>query len=159
MVIEIRDNRRFFEDLQEGEVHHFGPIVVTVEDILWFGHFISETPVERNPSEAADLVGYKNDTASWLAACMTMRLFVDSYLNQLNNLGSPGIDEFSWLEPVCPNDELSIQVTTLTMQASHLDRGIVKSRIDAFNQNGKKVLTFILVNFIGRRPNDIHASG
>jgi acyl dehydratase len=70
------------------------------------------------------------------------------------SLASPGLDELRWLKPVRPGDTLSVRVTVLkTMPSkSKPDRGAVTSAIEVINQAGEIVMTFKVVNIIGKRP-------
>jgi acyl dehydratase len=83
-----------------------------------------------------------------------MRLYAKHYLTSVASLASPGLDELRWLKPVRPGDELSVQVTILKTAASKSkpDRGAVTSFIEVLNQNGEVVMSFRVVNIIGKRP-------
>jgi acyl dehydratase len=82
-----------------------------------------------------------------------MRLCVEHYLTHVASLGSPGLDELRWLKPVRPGDRLSVRVTVLksTPSKSKLDRGVVTSFIEVFNQAEEVVMTLKTVNMIARR--------
>jgi acyl dehydratase len=70
------------------------------------------------------------------------------------SLASPGLDELRWLKPVRPGDALSVRVTVLKTvpSRSKSDRGAVTSFVEVINQAGDIVMTFKVVNIIGKRP-------
>jgi acyl dehydratase len=85
---------------------------------------------------------------------MVMKLYVEHYLSHVASLASPGVDEIRWPNPVRPGDTLKVRVTILDSRPSRTkpDRGIVRSRIEAFNQRDELVLSMIGLSIIGRRP-------
>jgi acyl dehydratase len=83
-----------------------------------------------------------------------MRLNVEHYLTHVASLASPGLDELRWLMPVRPGDRLSVRVTVLNTAPSKFkpDRGAVTLFVEAINQADEIVMTFKVVNIIGKRP-------
>jgi acyl dehydratase len=83
-----------------------------------------------------------------------MRQIVDQYLPAGASLGSPGLDEIRWPGPVRPGDTVRVQVTVAEARrsASKPDRGILKSLIEAVNQDGQPVMRAIATNFLLVRP-------
>jgi acyl dehydratase len=79
-----------------------------------------------------------------------MRLFVDHYLSAVASLGSPGVDELRWTQPVRPGDTLSLRVTVsqTTRSRSKPDRGILHSFIEMINQRQEVVMTMKAVNLL-----------
>jgi acyl dehydratase len=69
-------------------------------------------------------------------------------------MGSPGVDELRWLVPVRPGDTLSGRATILdaTPSAKRPDRGTVKVRLEALNQDGAVVMTMVARGLFGKRP-------
>ena len=43
-------------------------------------------------------------TSGWHSCAMMMRMLVDHYVSAVASLGSPGVDELRWLQPVQPGD-------------------------------------------------------
>jgi acyl dehydratase len=83
-----------------------------------------------------------------------MRLIVDNYLSAGASLGAAGLDELRWPHPVRPGDTLRVRVTVMEARKSQSkpDRGIVKTLIEAENQDGRTVLRATAVNFLRVRP-------
>jgi acyl dehydratase len=59
-----------------------------------------------------------------------------------------------WSEPVRPGDTLRVRVTVVEARrsASKPDRGILKSLIEAVNQDGRTVMRATATNFLRVRP-------
>ena len=79
-----------------------------------------------------------------------MRLFADHYLSRVASLGGPGVDELRWLKPVRPGDSLRIRVTVLEAQrsSSKPDRGLVRSLVEVFGQEGEPVMGLTVMNML-----------
>ena len=85
-----------------------------------------------------------------------MRLLVEGYLSSSSSIGSPGINELRWLQPVFPGDLLRVRLTVLETRISHSspERGIVTSLVEIFNQKDLGVMTCKPVNFFLRRDDE-----
>jgi acyl dehydratase len=145
---------RYFEDYAPGDSYEYGPVSVAESEILEFGRRYDPQYLHVD-KERAERGPYGGLIASgWQTAAILMRLFVDHFLPDGASLGSPGIEELRWLKPVRPGDELRARVTVVSARASKskADRGIVETRIDAFNQKNEHVATMRAVNFMKRRP-------
>jgi acyl dehydratase len=79
-----------------------------------------------------------------------MRVYVENYLSQVANLGSPGGDELRWDKRVFPGDELSVRATVLEARRSESrpDRGIIRTLIEVLNQDSQVVMSMKMVNFV-----------
>jgi len=83
-----------------------------------------------------------------------MRMICDDYLLGAASMGSPGVDEIRWLQPVRPGDVLRMRLTTLEVRPSQSkpDRGIVRSRWEVLNQRDEAVMTLVGMGLFRRRP-------
>ena len=145
---------RYFEDYVEGDVHRFGSVGVEADEIVAFAKLYDPQSIHTDP-EAAKRGPFGGLIASgWLTCGLMMRLYAEHYLTHNASLASPGLDELRWLKPVRPGDRLSVRVTVLKAAPSKSkpDRGAVTSFIEVFNQNDEAVMSFRVVNIIGRRP-------
>ncbi len=143
-------DNRYFEDYAPGSVHEFGTIAVDPVEVVSFGKRFVPLSYHIDP-EAAKQSMYGGLIASgWHTAGLMMRLYTDNYLSRVANLGSPGVDELRWTQPVYPGDELSIRVTVLEARRSESkpDRGIVRSFVEVLNQKRDMVMSLKMVNFI-----------
>jgi acyl dehydratase len=77
-----------------------------------------------------------------------MRLLVDNYLARDASLASPGIDELRWVWPVRPGDKLHVRATVVEARRSQSkpDRGLVRTKIEARNQDGRVVMSMVAMN-------------
>ncbi len=154
MVFNAPIDDRYFEDYIEGESHRFGSIAVELDEVIDFAKRFDPQAFHVDPV-AAKLTPFGGIIASgWHTAALTMRLYVEHYLSHVASLASPGIEELRWLRPVRPADILSVRVTVLRAvpSKSKPDRGAVTSSVEVFNQADEAVMTFKVVNIIGRRP-------
>jgi len=144
---------RYFEDYVEGDVHELGSIAVEEADIIAFAKKFDPQVFHLDP-EAAKQTPFGGLIASGVHSLALMtRLFVDRYWTHVASLASPGLDELRWLKPVRSGATLSVRVTVLKAVASKskLDRGVVTSFVEVFNQAGEAVMTVRTVNIVGRR--------
>jgi acyl dehydratase len=83
-----------------------------------------------------------------------MRLLVENYLSAAASLGSPGLDEIRWPYPVRPGDTLRVRTTVVESRRSlsKPDRGIIKTAVEAVNQDDRTVMRAIAINFLLVRP-------
>jgi acyl dehydratase len=150
MTFTNKAENRYFEDYVPGVVHEFGAIAVDEHDVIEFGkRFV---PLFYHvDKEAAKQSIYGGIIASgWHTAALMMRVYVENYLSQVANLGSPGGDELRWDKPVFPGDELSVRATVLEARRSESrpDRGIVRTFIEVLNQKREVVMSMKMVNFV-----------
>lgn len=144
----------YFEDYLPGVVTELGSFRVDEDEIVSFGRRYDPQPFHVDPVAAADGPYGGLIASGWMTCALTMRVLVSDYLSPESSLGSPGLDELRWSAPARPGDELTVRVTVLQARssASKPDRGIVRSRIEARNQDGEAVLSMIAVNLVLRRP-------
>jgi acyl dehydratase len=144
----------FFEDFRPGDVTETGSVTVTKEEILAFARQFDPQPFHVD-EEAARRSPYGGLIASgWHTAALCMRLIVGLLGPGSGSLGSPGVDELRWLNPVRPGDELSVHVEVLEALPSRSkpDRGLVKLRYTMRNQSAEDVMTMIALGLVLRRP-------
>lgn len=146
--------QRFLEDYETGKVYEFGSITVSEGEILEFAtrydpQYFHTDRVKAAASEFGGIIASGFHTVS-----LAMRLFVDHYLSHVASLASPGVDEIRWPKPLRPGDTIRIRVSILEARPSRskADRGIVRSRVEAINQNQELVLSMTTVSILGRRP-------
>jgi len=144
---------RYFEDYLPGAVFECGHIAVSEAEIIEFAGRYDPQDMHLDP-EAAARGRFGGLVASgWLTAAMVMRLIAENFLSKGTSLASPGIDELRWLKPVRPGDVLRIRVTVVeaTPSRSRSDRGMVRSFVEALNQDGDVVMSMKPMNIIRLR--------
>ena len=146
---------RHFEDFVPGEVSEFGPIAIDEADVVAFARRYDPQPVHIDADAAARGPFGGLIASGWHTASLVMRILVEHYLARGAALASPGVDELRWLQPVRPGDMLRVRVTVLEARRSRSkpDRGLVRTRIEALNQDSAVVMTMIAMNlFLCRVP-------
>jgi acyl dehydratase len=145
---------RYFEDYVPGATHDCGSVSVDQAEIVSFAKEFDPQPFHVDP-EAAARGPYGGLIASgWQTAGLVMRQLVEHYVSAGASLGSPGVDELRWPYPVRPGDTLRVRATVLEARRSlsKPDRGIVKTMVEAVNQDGRTVMRATAINFLSVRP-------
>ena len=145
---------RYFEDYPPGASHDCGSVSVSEAEIISFAIQFDPQPFHVDPAAAARGPFGGLVASGWHTAALVMRQLVDHYLPADASLGSPGLDDLRWPEPVRPGDTLRVRVTAVEARrsASKPDRGILKSLIEAVNQDGRTVMRATATNFLRVRP-------
>ena len=148
--IAVPIGERYFEDYVPGTVLEYGSIALSEDEILEFARRFDPQYIHTDPRAAAAGPFGGLIASGWHTAGVMMRLFVDHYLSHVASMASPGIDELRWQLPVRPGDSLSIRVTILEANRSRSkpDRGMVRSFIEALNQNGEVVMSLKAMNIL-----------
>ena len=145
---------RYLEDFKPGDVIELGARTISKERIIAFAREFDPQPFHTD-EEAAKRSIYGGLLASgWHTGSLLMRILYDGLLHDTASLGSPGIDELRWLEPVRPGDTLAGRMTILEVipSRSKPDRGLIRSRMEMQNQHGTVVPTIRGLSLVGRRP-------
>jgi acyl dehydratase len=147
-----RENR-YFEDYETGRVYEFGPATITEPEIIEFARRFDPQDMHIDPEKARKGRFGGLVASGWHTVGVAMRLYVDHFISAVASLASPGVDEVRWPNPVRPGDSIYIRVTILETIPSRTktDRGVVRARLEAFNQKGEPVLSFIGLSIVGRR--------
>ncbi len=142
-----------FEDMTSGRVFDLGSSTVTEAEIIDFATRYDPQPFHVDPAAAADSIYGGLIASGWHTCAMFMRLMCDGLLSQSSSMGSPGMDEIRWPNPVRPGDTLtgSAEVAEARRSASKPDRGIVRLVSRMHNQHGDPVLTMIGTGFYACR--------
>jgi acyl dehydratase len=144
---------RYFEDYIPGGVYEYGTITVTEPEIIEFARQFDPQPMHLDHEQAARGRFGGIVASGWHTVGLAMRLYVDHYLSRVASLASPGVDELRWPHPVRPGDSLRIRVSILDVRPSRSkpDRGVVRGRVEALNQDGQLVLSMIVMSILGSR--------
>ena len=133
----------YLDDFIPGEVREFGRYAVTREEIIDFASRYDPQPFHVD-EEAAKSSPYGGLISSgWMTCAIAMRLACDAYLLQSASMGSPGVDQIRWLQPVRPGDVLRMRITVREVKPSQSkpDRGIVRTGWELLNQRDEIVMT------------------
>ena len=142
--------QRYFEDYAPGSVCVYGPVSVTETEIVEFATRYDPQPMHTDPAAAARGPFGGLIASGWHTTGLVMRVLVERYLSHVAALVSPGIDELRWQRPVRPGDALHVRVTVLEagISRSKPDRGLIRSFIEARNQNDEVVMSLKAMNLL-----------
>lgn len=144
---------RWFDDFSVGERFEFGAYRITEEEIIDFARRYDPQPFHLD-AEAGRASHFGGLVASgWMTAAVLMRLLCDHLLSPQSSMGSPGIDELRWLQPVRPGDVLSarVEIAAVTPSRSKPDRGVISCRYELVNQHGEAVTRLVGLAMYRRR--------
>ena len=145
---------RYFDDYLPGATYDCGIFSVNEDEIVSFAKKFDPQPFHVDPEAAARGPFGGLIASGWHTAALVMRQLVDNYLPAEASLGSPGLDEMRWPDPVRPGDTLRVRATVVEARRSlsKPDRGIMKTVIEAVNQDGRTVMRATATNFLRVRP-------
>jgi acyl dehydratase len=143
---------RYFADYAVGAVFDCGRVSVDEDAIIAFAKEYDPQPFHLDPAGGGPFGGLI--ASGWQTMSLVMRQLVEHYLSAASSLGAAGVDELRWPAPVRPGDTLRVRATVLEARASNSkpDRGIVRTLVEAVNQDDATVLRLIAINFIRVRP-------
>lgn len=145
---------RYYEDVEVGQTHEFGEYEVTKAEVIEFGEQYDPHPFHVDEEAAKETMFGELVASGWHTAAMSMRMLVDHIkAEDWASMGSPGVDELRWHQPVKPGDTLSLRMEVLEKRPSesHPERGYVKSRLETYNQHDDLVMHWIGNAMYGRR--------
>jgi acyl dehydratase len=140
--MDTRVIRYYWEDMHPGDVRDLGTVTPTAEEIVDFATRFDPQPFHLSDEAAKGSVFGALCASGWHTCSMAMRLMVDNFLSQAASLGSPGLENIKWLQPVFPGDTLHLKhrvVESRPLQ-SRPDVGLVRTVWELFNQHGDQVL-------------------
>lgn len=146
----------YFEDFTPGRSFRTPGATLSEAQILDFAFTYDPQPFHMDAVAAQDW-GYEGLIASGLQTlCVAFRLFLQSRIINACSLGSPGMDELRWLLPVRPNDTIHVVATVEQQRQSRSkpDRGLVHMRYEVFNQKDERVMSWIAMQIMAKRPSE-----
>lgn len=145
----------YFEDFHVGQTFERGGYTITKEAALAFAREF-DPQYFHTDEEAAKKSLFKGLAVSgWHTASASMRLKIESDLHKVaGGLIGMGLEELRWPRPVYPGDTLRIVITILEtrLSQSRPDRGVVRYKMDTFNQRSELVMETATAVIVPRRP-------
>lgn len=141
----------YFEDIIVGKKSSFGHYEVTREEVIEFASKYDPQPFHLDDLAASQTYFGRLSASGWHTGSMAMRMIVENMkANQQAGLGSPGIDELRWLQPVYPGDTLRIESEILSKRRSKSrpEMGSFVGRTTVLNQNDVAVMSMVSTGFI-----------
>lgn len=115
---------KIFEDFHAGQVITLGPRLIAREEIIEFANQFDPQPFHLDQDDArASLLGGLA-ASGWHTCSVLIRMICDAVLSNSAVLGSRGMDEVKWLNPVHAGDVLSGAMTILTARSSNSRPGV-----------------------------------
>jgi acyl dehydratase len=144
---------RAFEDLKVGDVMEFGPLAITAADIKSFASRFDPQPMHLDEAAVQNTIVSGLSASGLHIVCMHMRLFADGVLRDSTSMGSPGVEEIRYLEPLRAGDSLTLRVEIVAARPSRSrpQMGLVNFRSCMVNGDGKAVLEMSATLMFGRR--------
>ena len=146
---------KYFEDYTPGLVERFGSYPVSRDEVIAFARQYDPQPFHLDDTAAAKTYFGRLAATGWHTASMAMRMSVDHWGETgMQSLGSPGLDQIRWLNPVYPGDTLRVETEWLELRASQSRPalGIARIRTTVFNQDDIAVMQFEGTQLMPRRP-------
>ncbi len=132
----------WFEDFLVGMALEIPGPTLTRESIVEFASRYDPQPfhVDEAAAKESDFGGLI--ASGWHTVSLAMRMICDAYLLDAASLGSPGVNQVSWLKPVRPGDTIRLRMSVIEARpsASKPDRGTVLHRWEVLNQKDEIVL-------------------
>jgi len=131
-----------FEDFEVGKAYTIGSHTFTREEIVNFAEQFDPQPFHVNDAAAEASIYGGLIASGWHTCSVMMGLLVRNFLAGSTSMGSPGLDELSWLKPLRAGDTLTMKNTVVgkRVSASKPDRGIVETRWEGYNQHDEMVV-------------------
>jgi len=152
---------RWFEDLPVGEFHVFGSHTFSELEMVAFARRYAQVPEFTDPDAARTLRWGGLVAAPWQVCAMWMRKMVDYmevYAQGVNdgrrNGAGISVQAMEWFEPVRPGHTITYtyEIVDKSNKVIRDKWGVIRSRNEAFNQNGSKVLSFEIDILAERAP-------
>ena len=147
-------NERYLEDFAVGQRFGSGRLRVERERIKSFAAEFDPQPFHLDEAAARDSFFQGLAASGWHTAAMSMRLLVEGELKPAGGIVGAGFDEFRWLRPVRPGDELRVESEILEVRPSQSrpKQGLIKVRTSTLNQDGELVQVLVGNLVVPRRP-------
>jgi acyl dehydratase len=144
----------YFEDYVPGTVSILRTETVSEASIIEFARQYDPQDMHINPQAAAEGPFGGVIASGWHTCALAGHALVTEYLSPESSLPSPAIEEVRWRVPVRASDTLTWRATVLEARPSRSNssRGIVRTRLEATNQDGNLAVSMTAINLIRRRP-------
>ena len=157
----MKSFKYFWQDFNEGQEASLGTHKVSEKDILEFGRkfdpqYFHTDPVWAKESPFGGLIA-----CGWHTCAIMMRLMCNNFLVDTATMGAPGVDNLKWLLPLKPNDEITGFWKVLERRESNSkpNLGIVKAKVQGFNQKDKCIITMEPTLLIFKNPKSYEDKG
>ena len=145
----------YFEDLEPGLRFETMGKTLSEAEILDFAFRYDPQPfhMDVDYAEKGPYGGLIASGIQTIAVALRM-VFQSGVFAPEISIGSPGVDELRWLQPVRPGDTIRATGEILEVRASRSkpERGIVRYRMEVLNQRDEVVMTMLSAAIVRRQP-------
>ena len=136
-----------FQHMQVGQRLRSGPRRVSEEEIIEFASRYDPQPFHIDATRARDSRWKGLIASGWMTCAVAMEMAVKLILAESDSLGSPGVDQLRWVNPVRPGDELTLLVEFLEKRlARNGVTGVIRARWVLTNQEQLTVLEMSVIS-------------
>jgi acyl dehydratase len=133
-----------FADFQPGSVFTVGRRAVTADEIVEFARRYDPQWFHTDPERAAASRWQGLIASGWLTCSIAMQLLVTHVLVDSESIGSPGLEQVKWPNPLRPGSEVELRVEVLESRVSGSGKvGIVRWRWFLTTLTGVQVLDVV----------------
>jgi acyl dehydratase len=133
-----------FEQIQAGMVIDGGGRAVTEAEIIEFASRYDPQWFHTDPARARESRWKGLISSGWMTCAIAMELAVRNVLADSESIGSPGVEQLKWPNPVRPGDELHLRIEVLETRVSRSGAvGVVRWRWLLTTQDQVTVLDVI----------------
>jgi len=119
--------------------------------MLAFAQRYDPQPMHTDPEFAKASQWGELIASGWLTCSVAMDLVTRAILLGSESIGSPGVDEIRWENPVHVGDELAVKVHVLQSRVSSNGKyGVVRWRWEMHNQRNVRVLQLTCISLFRR---------
>lgn len=150
----MSDGCRYWEDFKVGDVFEFSGQPITKDEIIEFAETYDPQPHHLDEEAAKTTILGTLSASGWHSCALLMKLICDTYLNEAEHIGSPGVNEVRWRRPTVPGDIFHVKRTVVSTKRipGQDDRGMVQVFFDVKNQEGNPLMTMDCLALYRRRP-------
>ena len=145
---------KYFEEIDVGDEIVSGGVTVTEAAIIDFALTYDPQRFHINVDAARESPYGGLIASGFHTLALGFRMLYDAGGIGDKGIGSPGIDELRWVQPVRPNDTLHTKLVIRDKRESKSkpDRGILDLEYTIYNQRNEVVLTMKSIAFVLRKP-------
>ena len=147
------DTKLHWEDFVAGAVAHYGPRLVTREEIVAFAAEFDPQPMHLDEAAASATLLGGLAASGWHSCSLMMRLIADGFVLNSTSMGAPGVDEVTWHKPLRPGTRTQLRATVLETRpsGSRPAVGLVKFKFEMVDDADAIIMTQVNTMMFGRR--------
>ncbi len=147
------DRAMYWEDYTVGQVIRAPGVTLTESDIIDFAFRYDPQAFHTDVEFAKGSIYGGLIASGWQVGAVAFRMLVQAGFVGLGSMGSPGINDLRWPNPVRPGDTLYARVSVLSKRESRSrpEMGMVTMDYVVENQNGTLCCAWTSVQMVMKR--------